>query len=223
MRTRLFVRSIMLAILVLGFATPTFANSMAMWVWVLPGMISFDPILGFLPTIMVAFIERPFVSLAGLDKRPLIRSIRANLLSLLAGLVLIPMLDYVYYIPYGVWLIMGVAITITFIVELLYFSSVFQKESKKFRWWWIVVGNILSNSVLIGVAFSIAKVNAKYPRIGFELLPYHRILGVIYLIVSLGALLAILLEPVFWKQRNPQQNAESRRPDLERAYETSEL
>lgn len=221
MQTRLLVRSIVLAILVLGFATPAFANSMAMWVWILPGMVSINPILGLLPTIMVAFIERPFVSLAGLDQRPLIRSLRANLLSLLAGLVLLPMVNSVIYAPYGLWLIMGAAITNTLIVELVYFFFVFLKESKQFRWWWIVVGNLLSNAVLIAVAFSIAKVSTNYPKITFALLPYHRFVGITYLIVSLGSLLAILLEPVFRKQRNPQKNAESSGPDHDGHLETA--
>ncbi|MGD9126195.1 MAG: hypothetical protein PVH19_02350 [Planctomycetia bacterium] len=70
MRIRRVVCLVVMGVLVLGFATPVFANSMAAWGFLLPGLVFLTPINGLLLSILVGVIERPFVSLAGVDKRP---------------------------------------------------------------------------------------------------------------------------------------------------------
>ena len=76
MRFASSLRSLLVLILALVPATPALANSLASWVWIWPGMVSSDPLFGLLPTVLASFVERPFISRAGVDSRPLLRSIR---------------------------------------------------------------------------------------------------------------------------------------------------
>jgi hypothetical protein len=152
------IRSLLVLSLIFAAATPVFANSLANWIMVWPGVVSIDPVFGLLPTVLVSFIERPFVSKAGVRKRPLLQSIRANLLSLLAG---IPVAAFVYSLEgqQGATILAIVAVTVSIVVEGSYLSAVLNGEPQQLRWSWIVLGNIVSNSVLIGIALVVRTLN----------------------------------------------------------------
>ncbi len=84
---------------------------------------------------------------ARVTKRPLIRSIRANVLSLLAG---IPVSTFVWSVrsESGLFVLAGVAVAVTIAVEGFYFRSVLRKEDRRLSWRWIIFGNISSNALL---------------------------------------------------------------------------
>ncbi len=194
MRTRHFVRSLLVLMLILLPATPALANSLASWVRIWPGVVSIDSLFGLLPTVLVSFVERPFVSRAGVEKRPLLRSIRANLLSLLAG---IPIAAFVWGVEseLGLVALAVVSVAVTIVVETAYFRSVLCKESKELRWAWIVVGNFVSNLVLVGLAIIVRTIQEWYPQIALAPLPYQGVLILLHIGISLTAVTAAIAEP----------------------------
>jgi hypothetical protein len=195
MRPRLIVCSILAVLLILVAATPALANSLASWVWIWPGVVSIEPFFGLLPTVLVSFIERPFVTRAGIDKRPLLRSIQANLLSLLAG---IPVAVFVWASDsmQGLALLAVVAVAVTIVVEIAYFRSVMRRDQRQLRWSWIVYGNIVSNLVLVGIALTVRKLGENYPNVGTVLEPYQGPLMVMHVAISLTAVTAAIIEPI---------------------------
>jgi hypothetical protein len=178
-------------------ATTVFANSLANWVLVWPGVVSIDPIFGLLPTVLVSFIERPFVSRSGVETFPLIRSIRANLLSFLVG---IPVAAFVYSVDswQGAIVLAVVAVAISIAVEIAYLQAVLKKESRQLRWRWIILGNIVSNSVLIGIALTIMTIQENYPTLGKTVEPYQSVLICIHLAISFAAVVAALVGPTIF-------------------------
>ncbi len=195
MDARRLLRALLVTLMVLVPATPAFANSLASWVWIWPGVLPMDPLFGLVPTVLVAFVERPFVSRAGVHHRPLFRSIRANLLSLLAG---IPLAFTVWSLhsQASFFLFTGVAVAVTIGVELWYFRSVAREEDRTLRWGWIVLGNLASNALLIVLAILIKTLQANYPELGRALMPYQRIEISILLTFSLSMVIAALAGPV---------------------------
>jgi hypothetical protein len=161
-----------------------------------------QPGLRLLPTVLVAFIERPFVSLAGVDKRPLLRSIRANLLSLVVG---IPVAGGIYAdrSPQGLIGLAVVAVAITIVVEIAYLQSVLRKESRQLRWLWIVLGNIVSNLVLVGISLTVRMLNEDYPELGNVVQPYESLLMWTHFTISTTAVVAALAEPAMRLLRAP--------------------
>jgi hypothetical protein len=142
------------------------ANSLASWVWIWPGVVSIEPLFGLLPTILVAFIERPFVTKAGVTRRPLLKSIRANLITLIAG---IPIAGGIWAVKSesGLYLFACVAVSITIAIELWYFQRVAKRESFTLRWQWIVLGNVLSNMLLLGIAITVRTLQVRWPELAY--------------------------------------------------------
>lgn len=198
MRLRLFVRSVVVLVLTFACTTPALANSLASWVWVWPGVVSIEPFFGLLPTVLVSFIERPFVSRAGVIKRPLLRSIRANLLSLLAGMVVAPAVWSIRSMQ-GLVLFAVVAVAITMVVEIAYLSFALRNESGQLLWRWIIVGNIVSNLVLVAIALTVRILGEQDSKLWIQLLPYQGPLWLIHAIISLTAVTVAVFEPaIHW-------------------------
>lgn len=194
MQPRFLVQSAAAVTLILFSAAPAFANSLASWIWIWPGAVSLDPFFGLLPTILVAFLERPFISRAGINSRPLMRSIRANLLSLLAG---IPLAMFVWDVNSlaQAAAFTAAAVSITILVELAYFRSVARAESCPLHGSWIVLGNLFSNLLLIGIALTVKTVGTSYPQLGRTLEPYQHIFGFAHLAISFSLVGAALARP----------------------------
>jgi hypothetical protein len=68
---------------VLGLCTVAKANGISPYVYFWPGFITITIVFAFPASVLAAFIERPFYSAAGLQRRPLPLSLRANFLSTL--------------------------------------------------------------------------------------------------------------------------------------------
>ena len=195
MRLQSAIRSLLVFSLIFAVTTPVFANSLANWVLVWPGAVSIDPVFGLLPTVLAAFIERPFVSRAGVGKRPLLQSIRANLLSLLAG---IPIAAFIWSVEslQGMIVLTGVAVIISILVEGSYLSAVLNGEPQQLRWSWIALGNIVSNSVLIGIALVVKTLNTTHPELGEAIAPHYSMLMLLHVAISLTAVAAALGQPL---------------------------
>lgn len=194
MQRRSIFQFLMVLATILIPATPVFANSLANWVLVWPGIVSIDPIFGLLPTVLVSFIERPFVSRAGVEVLPLIRSIRANLLSFLAG---IPVAAFVYSVNswQGTVVLTLVSVATSIAVEIAYLEFVLKNESQHLRWRWIILGNIVSSSVLIGIALTILTLQQNYPALCIKIAPYQGVLTCAHLAISFSAVVAAIVGP----------------------------
>ena len=191
---RLSLRSLLVLTFVLVPATPALANSLASWVWIWPGVVSINPLFGLLPTLLASFVERPFVTRARVTKRPLIRSIRANVLSLLAG---IPVSTFVWSVrsESGLFVLAGVAVAVTIAVEGFYFRSVLRKEDRRLSWRWIIFGNISSNALLIAIALTVRTLQETHPQLGLALLPYYGGLQIAALALSVSMVAVAVAEP----------------------------
>jgi len=77
-------------LLVLLLATTAMANVIAPFVWLWPGVVAMSFPVSLPATVLAAFLERPFVSRSGIQRHALRYSLRANFLSLLVGVVLMP-------------------------------------------------------------------------------------------------------------------------------------
>lgn len=195
MRFRPILRPLLVLAFVLGWASPALANSLASWVWIWPGVVSIDPIFGLLPTVLAAFIERPFVSRAGVVEQPLFRSLRANLLSLFIG---IPLAEFVLLIhSFGGLVLLALAgLVLSTLVELGYLAAAVRKQGGRLRWWWIAAGNVLSSAVLAVVSLTVLFLNENYPYLGRALIPYMDLFVLMHLATSFGMVTAALCGPV---------------------------
>jgi hypothetical protein len=118
-----------------------------------PGGVVMSPLLGIPATLLAAFLERPFVSLAGVKRRALAYSIRANLLSWLVGIlfmiVCIPFFRVVDDPPLAIPLYALAAISLSICIEGAYLSFKVQDRDGRIRWRWIIAGNVLSAFALL--------------------------------------------------------------------------
>ena len=124
------------------------ANSLAPFIWLWPGVIIMSG-WGSLPaTVLAAVIERPFVTRAGLNSQPLIFSLQANALSLLAGFVAVPIAGAILYTPL-ILLWPFAAVTCSIIVESVYLRIRAVEQGLQFKRTPIVIGNLCSSGVLM--------------------------------------------------------------------------
>jgi hypothetical protein len=190
------------------------ANSLASWVWIWPGVVSIEPLFGLLPTILVAFIERPFVTKAGVTRRPLLKSIRANLITLIAG---IPIAGGIWAVKSesGLYLFACVAVSITIAIELWYFQRVAKRESFTLRWQWIVLGNVLSNMLLLGIAITVRTLQVRWPELAYGLVPYQPLFALLHVSISITMVVASLAEPVINLLRNWNLLSSRKSPEKE--------
>ena len=108
-----------------------------------------------LATMLVAVIERPFVTKAGVAKRALLHSTVANLLSMLLaplGIVATAVLpDYGRWsygdVAFGVTTLGGLAISIA--SEFAYYRLITRRGPTKARLAWVALGNAISLAVIV--------------------------------------------------------------------------
>jgi hypothetical protein len=120
-------------------------------------------------TLLAAFLERPFITVAGLPRGALVGSIRANVVSwglglaIAFGLMLID--DRLAYELFPVLLFASVPASI--LVEGWMIGRMVNKQDGAFRWLPIVLGNLYSAGVLILITFVGSQLSA---RMEFSLL-----------------------------------------------------
>lgn len=85
--------------LTLCFCNVAYANAVSPYVYFWPGYLSVAILFAFPASLLAAFIERPFLSSAGVTHNPLVYSLRANFVSTIVGLLLIPISMFAMYTP----------------------------------------------------------------------------------------------------------------------------
>lgn len=161
-RTRQSVLLSLLTANLIVLSTPgeVFANGLPAGLGFFPGLAPIDLFCGPLLTVAVALIERPFFARAGLTPWALIHSLRANFVSYLVGIVI----TLVYLsatgavvragVEYGEFLLPGLPlllIVVSIWVEERLAVRVLAPQAR-LRTRWIVVGNVVSNLVLLVIA-----------------------------------------------------------------------
>ncbi len=127
-----------------GFYRVAHANSISPYVYFWPGIISIAVMYAFPASLLAAFIERPFLTYAGIRRRPLVLSLRANFVSTIVGIVLIPIGYPALYVLGPVWCL--AAFCISCFVEISYHRR-FSHQS--FTWSWAIGGNAASSLTLM--------------------------------------------------------------------------
>ena len=178
-------------VLVLSLAGNAWANSLSPYVWFWPGIITVGLGYAFPASLLAAFLERPFVTLAGIRQHSLVVSLRANFLSTLVGILLTPIGYPALYVIGPLWCL--VAFAISCVIETCYLRR-FRAE---LRVGWIVAGNAVSSGFLMAI-----------PPIAFELGTHHYSL-VLFLkphqiwlegTTSLASLVFFVMSFVFFKE-----------------------
>ncbi|MBW3540082.1 MAG: hypothetical protein KY476_07425 [Planctomycetes bacterium] len=166
------------------------ANSLSPYVYFWPGIVSITLVYAFPASLLAAFLERPFLTAAGIKRRPLVLSLRANFLSTIAGILLIPIGDPALYTIGPLWCI--VAFGVSCAVEIFYLRR-FSHQS--FTWGRVAGGNAVSSAVLMilpPIAIAIRQSNY---RLAWSLEPHQAWLAWSSLAVSVALFLASFAWP----------------------------
>ena len=146
-------------LLALGFPARADAcggHSYASFYACLPGLTMVGLHAGFALAILAAFVERPFVTRAGVRTGALWFSLQANLISVLltsvAGVVVMglawgPNGDMILF----AW--MAAALGLTTLVEHAWLSRKRDAEVPQLRWGWVLAGNLVSAAVGFAMPF----------------------------------------------------------------------
>lgn len=120
------------------------ANSLSPYVYFWPGVVSITLVYAFPASLLASFLERPFLTAAGIRHRPLVLSLRANFLSTVVGILLVPIGYPALYMLGPLWCV--IAFFVSCLVEFRYLRS---KVEQAIAWGWVVGGNAVSSVVLM--------------------------------------------------------------------------
>jgi hypothetical protein len=122
-------------------------------------------------SVLAAFLERPFATWAGVAHNALWHSLRANLISLGLGYVTMPVALIAIYSIAPLWSVIAVSLSI--LIEGIYYQKWVLRGAQRLRWRWVVVGNIWSSLVLLSLPFITMAVKQARPDLVWELAPYQ--------------------------------------------------
>jgi hypothetical protein len=159
------------AVSLLGFASPALANSIAPTVYFLPGVLPMTLGLALPASILAAFLERPFVSWAGVREYALWYSLQANFISLIIGYAMLPIAAEAVYSFGPLWMVIALAISIG--SEGLYYQKCVLRDAGWLRWGPIIWGNLFSSLVLMLPPAVAARIEETKAGWLLKLEPYH--------------------------------------------------
>ncbi len=151
------------------------ANTITAEMGLIPGLAMLGPAMGLPLSVLAAFIERPFYSLAGVTRQTIWYSLQANLISLVIGWVLVFVVAGITdalrqtYAIFEVWPFLAVAISI--VIERSYLNV--KVRERNVAWGWSILGNALSAGLCVGLLFYItyAKDSPAYASLRYALTP----------------------------------------------------
>ncbi len=188
----------------LAVCNVAYANSLSPYVYFWPGIISITVAYAFPASLLAAFLERPFLSAAGIRRRPLILSLRANFVSTVAGLLLIPV-GYPALLTIGpLWCV--VAFGVSCAVEIYYLR---RYSHQAFTSGWLLGGNAVSSVVLMALPPVAIIIRQNNLQLVWSLEPYLRWLALLTLIVSLTLFLGSFVWPVAAKSETTPPDSKS--------------
>lgn len=180
--------------LTLGVCRVAHANSLSPYVYFWPGIVSITLVYAFPASLLAAFIERPFLTAAGIKRRPLVLSLRANFVSTIVGILLIPIGYPALYTVGPLWCLAAFGVSCS--VELFYLR---RYSHQSFTSGWAVAGNCVSSAVLMllpPIAIAIRQNNF---QLAWSLEPHQTWMAWSSLGVSVALFLASFALPVVTK------------------------
>jgi len=200
MRIRRKLGLVAFVLAVLGICQIARADSISPYALFWPGLIFLNLPYAFPASLLAAFVERPFFSAAGITTRPLVLSLRANFLSLLAGLLLIPIGFPALYVIGPFWCLF--AFTLSCFIEIRYVRR-YVPSAKR---WLIILANAASSLLLIFVPLLAEFVKNAHPLWGWLLRPFEVSM---FVAVSIASLVVFLLR-FLWPVKRPADLAATR-------------
>jgi hypothetical protein len=150
------------------------ANTITADMGMIPGMAFVGPAMGLPLSVLAAFVERPFYSLAGVRRHAIWYSLQANLVSLGVGFVATLTATFVtdaagnYSAIFEVWPFFAVCVSIA--VERWYLQRRARPDIVK--WGWTALGNILSAALCVGILYLVVYLRVALPELRYALRPY---------------------------------------------------
>jgi hypothetical protein len=172
-----------------GRMTPILANTITADMGLIPGLALAGPALGLPLSVFAAFLERPFISLAGVRSDAIWYSLQANFVSLLigyVGLIAAAVIDDALRLwgpndpVFTVWPFVAVAISV--VTERYYLVA--RTRTQRVRWGWIIVANVLSAAACIGLLVLVIFIRSEFPTLRRAVTPYH---GALQLLAGVGS------------------------------------
>jgi hypothetical protein len=180
------------------------ANTITADMGLIPGMAFVGPAMGLPLSVFASFLERPFVSLAGVRRNAIWYSLQANFCSLLVGYVgmfAAAIIDDALRLwgpndpLFTVWPFIAVGISV--LVEHFYLSA--RAGAGRVRWGWILLANVLSAAACIGLLALIIYLRGEYPALRRAVTPYH---GLLPLLAGVGSA-ALFVAAFFIPKKSP--------------------
>ena len=175
----------------LGVCRTACANSLSPYVYFWPGVIYIMLPYAFPASVLAAFLERPFLTAAGLEYRALVLSLRANFVSTIVGILLVPVGYPLLEMTGPLWCL--VAFCISCFVEIFYLRRFSHQQLTR---GWVVIGNAISSVVLMilpPVALAIKQV---HPELAWRIEPHEETLMWTTLGISLVVFIGSFMFPV---------------------------
>jgi hypothetical protein len=165
-----YTSTVAAVILLLVFATPALANSIAPTAYFWPGVLPLTLGLALPASVLAAVLERPFVCRAGVREHAFWYSLQANLVSLVIGYVTLPIGVYAIYTIGPLWSIVAVGMSIA--SEGQYYQWRVLKSSE-LRWSAVIWGNVFSSLILLLLPYAALWIKEAKPSLVWELSPYE--------------------------------------------------
>lgn len=203
-RKRWFITLAAIAV-TLGVCRIASANMMSPYLYFYPGAISASIGFAFPASVLAAFLERPFLTAAGVKQRTLVFSMRANFLSTIAGILVIPIGFPVFYAIGPIWSVMAVGGSC--FVEISYLRQ-FSRQSCTLGW--AIAGNVVSSVVLITMPYIAVEIRDNHRHLARDIILQGEWIGW----SALGVSVALFLASFAWRVKiaptNPDTPASTR-------------
>jgi hypothetical protein len=148
------LRGVLVLWLVLIPAGLAFGDTGTTMLYFVPGIGAIGLVAALPLTLVAAVLEWPFVSRAGIARYAFTRSLRANLLSWLVGVIV----TFLFFAGPGPILLAFayslLAIPISIVIEGRYYTAVLAREGGVLRWSWVIAANFFSTFSLNVVVLS---------------------------------------------------------------------
>lgn len=170
----------------------------------LPGLALIGPAFGLPLSVLAAVLERPFYTRAGVARWAIWYSLQANLVSLLAGYLLLPVAVAALSSVGPLWL--PVSVFLSIVIERKYLK--WRAPGFDGRWNLVSWANVSSALALVGVLMLAAPFDTVQNKLA--LLPYHDVLTWIGIAVSAIAFAIAFIVPAIagrLAKSDPQMSA----------------
>jgi hypothetical protein len=162
---RCIVSALLAVLFLLAFAAPVLANVLAPTAYFWPGMIPMTVGLALPASVLAAFVERPFVSRAGIRQYAIWYSLQANFVSLAIGYITMPIGIWVLYMAGPLWSVIAIALSV---VSEGWYYRWRALHGVPLRWGYLICGNLLSSVVLVVLPYIAIEINQARPMLIWE-------------------------------------------------------